>query len=109
MPSRPGSPPSPPPATPTPPSPPSPADNTALPFTGKFTVTVREKDLPDASLRFTNGDSITLEAWVKVQELKNGSYAYLLGKGRTRRAGFPYYYLQADARGPLFGRREGQL
>src|SRR5262245_47992529 len=41
-----------------------PADNTALPFTGKSAnITVREKDLPDASLRFTNGDSITLEAW----------------------------------------------
>jgi mono/diheme cytochrome c family protein len=51
--------------------------------------TFREADLPKANLRFNNGDSITLEAWVKVQELKDGNYAYLIGKGRTRAAGFP--------------------
>ncbi len=66
------------------------ATNTALACTGKPpTVTVREADLPKISLRFGPGESITLEAWVKVQELKDGSYAYLLGKGRNRRSGFP--------------------
>ncbi|MFO0865433.1 MAG: DUF1549 domain-containing protein [Gemmataceae bacterium] len=50
---------------------------------------VAEKDMPEANLRFVQGDSITLEAWVKVQELRDGTYAYLIGKGRTRSAGFP--------------------
>lgn len=66
------------------------AANTALGFAGKTSsITVREKDLPDENLRFSNGEAITLEAWVKVKDLKNGSYAYLLGKGRSRKPGFP--------------------
>ncbi|MFM8272001.1 MAG: DUF1549 domain-containing protein, partial [Gemmata sp.] len=52
-------------------------------------VTVREADLPKANLRFGQGDSITIEAWVKVAELKDGSYAYIVGKGRNKKAGFP--------------------
>ena len=64
--------------------------NNAYPFTNaKAAFAVHEADFPKSNLRFSNGDSITLEAWVKVQELKDGSYAYLLGKGRTRAAGFP--------------------
>ena len=59
-------------------------------FTGAKTgFTVREADLPKANLRFANGDSITLEAWVKVAELKDGSYAYLVGKGRNGERGVP--------------------
>src|SRR5215213_11421104 len=58
--------------------------NTAYPVTGpKSGLTVREADLPKANFRFGLGDSITLEAWVKVQELKDGTHAYLVGKGRT--------------------------
>jgi mono/diheme cytochrome c family protein len=65
-------------------------NNTSYAFTSsKPALTIRETDLPKANLRFANGDSITLEAWVKVQELKDGNYAYLIGKGRTRAAGFP--------------------
>lgn len=65
-------------------------DNKAKSFTGgKSVVTVREADLPGVNPRFGHGDSITLEAWVKVSELKDGGYAYLVGKGRTRRPGFP--------------------
>jgi len=37
---------------------------------------------------FTNGDEITLEAWVNVRELKEGENTYVIGKGRTNRAGF---------------------
>jgi len=67
-----------------------PANNTAFSFAGtSASITIREKDLPHQSLRFQQGDSITLEAWVKVKELKSGSYAYLLGKGRSRKPGFP--------------------
>jgi mono/diheme cytochrome c family protein len=66
------------------------ADNRAREFTAsRPSVTVREPDRPGVNLRFAQGDSITLEAWVKVAELKDGAYAYLVGKGRSRRAGFP--------------------
>jgi hypothetical protein len=66
------------------------ADNTALPLLdARSALVVREADLPGANLRFRLGDSITLEAWVKVQQLKDGSYAYLVGKGRNGRPGFP--------------------
>lgn len=76
---------------PRPPAYPSfPATNTAMAFTAATpSVTVREADLPAAALRFTNGDAITLEAWVKVAELKDGAFAYLVGKGRNRKPGFP--------------------
>ncbi len=66
------------------------ATNTAMAFTAAHTnITVREADLPKAHLRFGLNDSITIEAWVKVAELKDGSYTYLVGKGRNRKPGFP--------------------
>lgn len=34
-------------------------------------------------LKFGLNDEITLEAWVRVKSLSDGSYVYLLGKGRT--------------------------
>jgi hypothetical protein len=43
----------------------------------------------ELNLQFSQGDAITLEAWVKVAELKAGSYAYIVGKGRSRREGYP--------------------
>ena len=43
----------------------------------------------EVNLRFQTGDAIALEAWVRVSELKDGAYAYLVGKGRTRAKGFP--------------------
>jgi hypothetical protein len=76
-------------AGPRPPSYPGfPATNTARLFDGKG-LTVKESDLPGVNLRFKNGEAITLEAWVKVKEIKDGQYAYLVGKGRTRKPGFP--------------------
>lgn len=66
------------------------ADNTALRLNGSQSViTVREGDLPHSTLRFGLNESITLEAWVQVRDLKEGGYAYILGKGRNRKAGFP--------------------
>ncbi|MEQ1861014.1 MAG: DUF1553 domain-containing protein [Chthoniobacteraceae bacterium] len=53
---------------------------------------------PGASLRvpdekgdftFKKGDSITLEAWVQCDALANGQNSYIVGKGRTGRAGMP--------------------
>ena len=50
---------------------------------------VSESDYPKANFRFTNGDTITLEAWVKTAKLKNESYVYLIGKGRNNDKEFP--------------------
>jgi hypothetical protein len=55
---------------------------------------------PGASLRipdpgaeslydFKKGDSITLEAWVRCDQLGSGQNAYIIGKGRTGRPGQP--------------------
>ena len=41
-------------------------------------------DSPDHRFDFTNGDAITLEAWVKLDGLRKGSNVYLIGKGRTK-------------------------
>src|SRR5262245_8900682 len=58
------------------------ANNTAMAFTAaNASITIRESDLPKANLRFGLNDSITLEAWVKVAELKEGNYVYIVGKG----------------------------
>jgi mono/diheme cytochrome c family protein len=64
------------------------ATNASRAFEGKG-LTIREADLPGVDLRFKNGDAITLEAWVRVKEISNGQYAYILGKGRTHKPGFP--------------------
>ena len=37
---------------------------------------------------FTNGDAITLEAWVKLDDLRPGENLYVIGKGRTGAPGF---------------------
>ncbi|MBA4032432.1 MAG: hypothetical protein C0478_16300, partial [Planctomyces sp.] len=39
-------------------------------------------------LRFSQGDAITLEAWVDVRQIANGQQMYVVGKGRTQRAGY---------------------
>ena len=52
---------------------------------GRITVT----DPGTASgLDFTNGDAITMEAWVRPNRLNNDQQVYIIGKGRTNRAGF---------------------
>ena len=38
-------------------------------------------------LDFDNGDSITIEAWIKLQSLSEGQQVYILGKGRTNNPG----------------------
>ncbi|GIX05425.1 MAG: hypothetical protein KatS3mg114_1294 [Planctomycetaceae bacterium] len=52
-------------------------------------VIIREHDLPGVNLRFGQGEAFTLEAWVRLEELADGQYAYVIGKGRSRRAGYP--------------------
>lgn len=43
---------------------------------------------PSSFLDFTNGDAITLEAWVNVSVLKKGDVVTVVGKGRTGASGF---------------------
>lgn len=52
-------------------------------------ITAHEKDFPQGHLRFAGNDAITLETWVKVTELKDGTFGYLIGKGRSGQKGFP--------------------
>ncbi|MEZ6058042.1 MAG: DUF1553 domain-containing protein [Planctomycetaceae bacterium] len=42
----------------------------------------------NSPLDFTNGDSITMECWVRWEGALSGTFPYLMGKGRTHRAGF---------------------
>ena len=65
------------------------AGNKAAYFGGTNTaIVVKESELADANVRFGMGDAITLEAWVNVEEIRNGSYCYLLGKGRNKNKAF---------------------
>ena len=58
-------------------------DSVAVEFNGPNSF-IRVTD-PGASsaLDFKKGQSLTLEAWVSLNDLKNGAHAYLVGKGRT--------------------------
>lgn len=59
--------------------------NRAVELSGKdaaLVVTDPGVDSP-TNLRFSKGDSITIEAWVKVRSIKDGQQVYLVGKGRN--------------------------
>lgn len=61
-----------------------PAKNTSLQLNGSSSW-----KLPDApSLRFSNGDSLTIETWVRLDSLRNGGFTYLIGKGRNKNKAF---------------------
>lgn len=57
--------------------------NTAVRLDGKSTYFSVADSGPDSDFDFTNGDAITLEAWVKVDNIRNGQPMYVIGKGRT--------------------------
>ena len=57
-------------------------DNKAALFTGNGTKLALEVKSTD-DLRFGLNDTITLEAWVKARELKDGATPYIIGKGRN--------------------------
>lgn len=66
-----------------------PIGNPALVIDGKDGhLRLTEAGLPGTNLRFGNGDAITLEAWVNAEQLGNGSYVYLVGKGRNKNKAF---------------------
>ena len=57
------------------------ADNKAARFAGdgtKLALEVKDSD----ELRFGLNETITIEAWVKVADLKDGAAPYIVGKGR---------------------------
>ena len=43
---------------------------------------------PQSRFDFTNGDAITLEAWIRMDSLRRGQPAYIVGKGRTHNPRF---------------------
>ncbi|QDU97126.1 DUF1553 domain-containing protein [Lignipirellula cremea] len=62
-------------------------DNTALRFEGKGFLTLEDPG-PDSDFDFTNGDRITLEAWVRLDKAGSSSPMYVVSKGRTGSAAF---------------------
>ncbi len=62
-------------------------DNTSVKFGGEGSHFSFADPGENSPFDFTNGDSITLEAWVNVEKLSTGENPYIIGKGRTAAAG----------------------
>jgi hypothetical protein len=61
-------------------------ENAAALFGAGRSILKLSADTPGfAEFQFTNGDAITLEAWVAAGEIAAGQHVYLIGKGRTGR------------------------
>lgn len=58
-------------------------DNTAVRFDGSGAHYSFADPGDNSPFDFTNGDAITLEAWVNMAEVKGGENLYIIGKGRT--------------------------
>jgi cytochrome c553 len=63
-------------------------NNTAVQFDGSGAYFSFQDFGPNSYLDFTNGDSISLESWVNLTELKGGDAVSIVGKGRT---GSPHF------------------
>ncbi len=59
------------------------ATNTSVKFDGKTSRFSFVDVGPSSKFDFSNGDAITLEAWVKIDTLGEGQIACIVGKGRT--------------------------
>ncbi len=64
-------------------------DNKAIRFDGQGGRLTLEDPGPESPFDFTNGDAITIEAWVRVNRLRDGQPMYIIGKGRTGSPHFP--------------------
>jgi len=64
------------------------SSNKALHFDGTGSRIVIPDEGATSRYDFTNGDAITIEAWIKPAGPKNATALYLVGKGRTHSAGF---------------------
>lgn len=62
--------------------------NTAVKFDGRGSRFSFADRGAKSEFDFANGDSITLEAWVKVESIGEGENVYVIGKGRTGDKGF---------------------
>ena len=59
-----------------------PADNTAVRIAASAFLSLPDPG-PESEFDFTNGDAITIEAWVNPTGIRDGQPKYLIGKGRT--------------------------
>ncbi|QDU75630.1 Planctomycete cytochrome C [Bremerella volcania] len=57
--------------------------NTAVKFDGRGAYFSYDDPGHLSPFDFTNGDSITIEAWVNARDLKDNENLYIMGKGRT--------------------------
>lgn len=57
--------------------------NTAIYFAGDGGHLLVQDPGHSSPYDFENGDSITLEAWVQVEQIGAGQYQYIIGKGRS--------------------------
>ena len=62
--------------------------NKAARFDGAGSKIVIPDEGSKSRFDFTNGDAITVEAWVKPAKSKSATALYIIGKGRTHNAGF---------------------
>jgi hypothetical protein len=62
--------------------------NTAVKLDGKGAHLSIADSGPQSPFDFTAGDSITLEAWVQVDDIRSGENLYVICKGRTGAPGF---------------------
>lgn len=58
-------------------------DNTAIRLDGNGAYLSVADPGTNSEFDFTSGDAITLEAWVKLDQARDGSPIYVIGKGRT--------------------------
>lgn len=58
-------------------------DNTAVRLDGKGARFTFDDPGENSPFDFTNGDAITLEAWVRITQINEGDNVYIVGKGRT--------------------------
>jgi cytochrome c553 len=59
------------------------ADNMAVRLGGNGARFEIKDTGPQSPYDFTNGDALSLEAWLRVDEIRPGQPAYVIGKGRT--------------------------
>lgn len=64
------------------------AENTAVRLDGNGSRLILEDTGANSKFDFHLGDSITLEAWVQVAEMRSDEHSYIVGKGRTHQKGF---------------------
>ncbi len=64
-------------------------ENTSAEFDGRNDYLIVNDPGANSPFDFTLGDSITLEAWINPRSIRDDGQVYIVGKGRTKNAGFP--------------------